>query len=269
MINHFVCPRTVDEALELREKYGNSACWGGGWAFAGSGRQAADIRCVIALDHILVQDMPLTAVQKNDDVLRVGALVSLQELMEHPEIPAGLKAAAALQPSRALRCMSTLGGDVAARRDDSCMAAALTACGAVLELAGDSAICINQYVARQRRDLILFMRIPLGRRMTVTRLRRSSRGAVLLTAAVGWEEDGSNVIVAVGGPGLPCQRLTDAERLLEAQGAGADLAALESLVHKLVQPEADWLGSTAYKAHLAAVAVTDAVAACRQGRAVC
>ena len=263
MISHFLRPRTVDEALDMREQYGAQACWGGGLALAGNEKHRCS--CVIALDGIRVYDQSLAHVHHDDETLRIGALLSLQEMIDRPDIPAVLKAAAALQPSRPLRCMATLGGDVAARRHDSCLPEALMACGTVLELAGDAALGVQQYLSRQRRDLILFARVPLGRRACLTRQRRSSRGAVLVTAAVGYDEDQSNVVVAVGGAGLAPQRVTEAEKLLE-QGSTAP-AALEKVVRTSLHFESDWLGSAGYKAHLAAVSVTQCVAGCRQGKA--
>ena len=265
-ITHYLRPRTVDEALALHEQHGDKACWAGGWALAGSDAAAPEVNCVIALDHIRLHGTGLNAILEGDDILRVGALTPLQDILDHPLTPPALKAAAAFEPSRALRCTMTLGGDVAARRHDSRLAAALMALGTVLELAGDAVLDVNQYVAHPRRDLILFARIPLRRQAAVLRHRRSARGAVVLTAAVGWNQDGSNVVAAVAGSGLPLQRLPEAEHLLETQGAGLAPAVLEKTVRKAVRPASDWTGSAAYKAHLAAVSVADCVLACRQGR---
>lgn len=264
---HYLCPSTVDEALEIREHYGTHACWAGGWALAGRSAENP-VSCAIALEHIRVHGAGLNIIQKSDQ-LRIGALATLQDILDHPDVPPVLKAAAALEPSRALRCTMTLGGDVAARRPDSHMAPALMALGALLELAGDAAVSINQYAARHQRDLILFARIPLNRHAALSRHRRSARGAVLLTAAVGWDAHGGNAVAAVAGAGLPLQHLPEAEALLNAQGESLSLATLEKAVRKSVHPEADWTGSAAYKAYLTAVAVADCVQACREGRIQC
>lgn len=267
-IVHYLYPQTVDEALDIRELYGHTACWAGGWALAGRDADSPII-CAIALDHLRIHGGGLNIIHKNEHFLRVGALTTLQDIMEHPDIPPVLKAAAALEPSRALRCTMTLGGDVAARRPDSHLATTLMALGALLELAGDATVSINQYAARHERDLILFARIPLNRQAAVARHRRSARGAVLITAAVGWDQDGCNTIVTVAGAGLPLQRLPEAERLLDTHGTTLPLTVLEKTVRTTVTPEADWTGSATYKAHLTAVAVADCVAACRQGRITC
>lgn len=263
VIRYFERPRTVEEALELHHRYGREACWLGGWALADRRGEDRSFVCAIALDDIRIGGRGLAGVDVRENMARVGALTSLQDIMDDAVLPEALRAAAAFQPSRPLRCMGTVGGDIAARRADGCLAVPLTALGAVLELAGDAAVSVNQYVSVDTRDLILYVRVPLGRRCAVARHARNARGPVLLTAAVSWDADGSGIAAVVAGPGLPLQRLPAVETLL-AEGARG--AALESAVRRAVTPVDDWLGSAAYKAHLAAVAVADCAEACREGR---
>lgn len=263
VIRYFERPRTVEEALELHHRYGREACWLGGWALADRRGEERRFVCAIALDDIRIDGRGLAGVEVREDTARVGALTSLQDVMDDAALPDALRAAAAFQPSRPLRCMGTVGGDIAARRTDSCLAVPLTALGAVLELAGDASVSVNNYVSVEMRDLILHVRVPLGRRCAVARHTRNARGPVLLTAAVGWDADGGGIAAVVAGPGLPLQRLPAVESLLAEDACGA---AVERAVRKAVAPVDDWLGSAAYKAHLAAVAVADCADACREGR---
>ena len=130
-------------------------------------------------------------------------------------------------------------------------------------MAGDAATTPDIYHVRHARDLILAARIPFHRQCSVARHRRSARGAVIINAAVGWDENSKNPIVALSGAGISLRRLPDVENLL-AQGAKGP--EIEKTVLHTIQPEPQWTGSAAFRAYLAAVSIADCVAACRQGK---
>lgn len=270
MTTCFERPRTVDEALALQREYGDAAHWAGGWAISGR-RGTETVSHAISLEAIEVDGLSLAGVREDAPVLRIGAMTTLQDIADHPGLPCALRSAAAFQPSRPLRCMLTLGGDVASRRSDSCLTAAIIALGGALELAGDALATVQQYHCLNPGVLILFARIPRYRRCAVACRRRSSRGPILLTAAVGWDERGEDPIVALSGPGLPLCRLSAVEALLLPGGPEASVDEVENVAREALRggnapPVGDWLGGGAYKAHLAAVSVADCVAACREGR---
>ena len=75
-------------------------------------------------------------IETDGENVRIGAMCTFQQLIESDKIPAYLKEAAYFMASRTKRNMATIGGNIAALRDDSYLIPVLSAAGAVLELAG-------------------------------------------------------------------------------------------------------------------------------------
>ncbi|MCR5732821.1 MAG: FAD binding domain-containing protein [Sphaerochaetaceae bacterium] len=73
--------------------------------------------------------VPSTIEKGEDGKLKIGALVTLQELVESDLVPEYLKSACRFCASFEKRNAATIGGNVGARRDDSYLIAALAAAG--------------------------------------------------------------------------------------------------------------------------------------------
>ncbi|MDA3833664.1 MAG: FAD binding domain-containing protein, partial [Spirochaetales bacterium] len=79
-----------------------------------------------------LEGLGLNRIEKKDNGVHIGAMVTLQQLIDDPRIPEYLKVAAGFAGSRTLRNMATLGGNVGALRDDSYLVPTLIAAKARL-----------------------------------------------------------------------------------------------------------------------------------------
>ena len=152
--------------------------------------------------------------------------MTLQTLADDPTIPPALRAAAAFIPTRSVRNIATIGGNVAARRPDSYLIPALIALDAVAETV-DGPVPVETYVSGDNTALILQFRVPPVR--GVCRAVKESRSHIslpIVSAAVRVTVEGGAVVdarVAAGCVAKRTVRLSAVEELLCApRGAGAE-----------------------------------------------
>ncbi len=126
MITEYHRPQTLAEALQLLQ---NPQTWplGGGAVLS---RHQGEAIAVVDL-----QALGLDAIQSRGDQLQIGATVTLQALLDHPQTPPALKAALRLEAPRNLRQQSTLGGLLVSGDGRSPALAALLALDAALTVA--------------------------------------------------------------------------------------------------------------------------------------
>ena len=110
----YFAPATVSEALKLKRRLKGSAFLAGGTIlnWRGAPRQPA----LIDLRHL-----PLRAIKVKPKLVSIGALVTIQEVMDDARLPAALNRAASFFMSRNVRNMATVGGTVAGRFLISCL----------------------------------------------------------------------------------------------------------------------------------------------------
>jgi putative selenate reductase FAD-binding subunit len=265
MITDFRRAESIAEAVKLRKA---------GYVYLAGGTQlnnasyrtyGGSVERVVSLDALGLDDVSV----EDADVF-VGAGVTLQVLAEHSAVPRALRDAAGYIPTRSVRNIATIGGNVAARRPDSYLIPALIALDAVAETV-DGNVPVEEYVAGDDTTLILRFRIPPPR--GVCRAVKESRSHIslpIVSAAVRVAvEDGAvtDARVVAGCVGTRTMRLPSVEALLCASdlpvgGDDSDTAGLESAISAAIDPPEDFLGTSDFKRYLNAVVIADCIAAC-------
>ncbi|MDI6807641.1 MAG: FAD binding domain-containing protein [Candidatus Eisenbacteria bacterium] len=117
MIEHFFIPETLAEALRLKNEHKNSRFLAGGTEIFT--RKTADKMNCISLQKI----NSLKSISLNDRRLSLGAMITLQELIEAAELPKPLeqplKSAAQQVRNRNIRNIATVGGNIVANKSCS------------------------------------------------------------------------------------------------------------------------------------------------------
>ena len=227
MIYH---PKTPQEAVDLRKEHADTAVY-----LAGG---TDDLRLGGAAggkDLIDITGFDFNTITEKDGKICIGALCTLQDVIESDLVPAFIKEAAAFCASFAKRNSATIGGNIGLRRSDSYMAAALTAADAVLKTVtphGEEDKAIGEYLQSDCMRLIEYIVIDKDRTGWVRRFGNTSSSHAALIAAV----SGGRYALSASGSEL-------------AYGTAADLADHMSFVD-------DMTGSAAYKKYLASIVFT-------------
>ena len=227
MIYH---PKTPQEAVDLRKEHADTAVY-----LAGG---TDDLRLGGAAggkDLIDITGFDFNTITEKDGKICIGALCTLQDVIESDLVPAFIKEAAAFCASFAKRNSATVGGNIGLRRSDSYMAAALTAADAVLKTVtphGEEDKAIGEYLQSDCMRLIEYIVIDKDRTGWVRRFGNTSSSHAALIAAV----SGGRYALSASGSEL-------------AYGTAADLADHMSFVD-------DMTGSAAYKKYLASIVFT-------------
>ena len=227
MIYH---PKTPQEAVDLRKEHADTAVY-----LAGG---TDDLRLGGAAggkDLIDITGFDFNTITEKDGKICIGALCTLQDVIESDLVPAFIKEAAAFCASFAKRNSATVGGNIGLRRSDSYMAAALTAADAVLKTVtphGEEDKAIGEYLQSDCMRLIEYIVIDKDRTGWVRRFGNTSSSHAALIAAV----SGGRYALSASGSEL-------------AYGTAADLADHMTFVD-------DMTGSAAYKKYLASTVFT-------------
>jgi putative selenate reductase FAD-binding subunit len=261
MIKEFARPSSVEEAVALGKK---------GYVFLAGGTQVNNapfrkwgnpVEKVASLDAL-----GLTGVDYSGGQVTIGAGVTLQELVDAPSVPAPLREAAGFIPTRSVRNIATIGGNVGANRGDSYLIPALIALGALAVTSGGE-LPVEQYVQEERDELILSFKLPpIHGRCLVAKESRSHLALPVVSAAVRLATTGDGVqeaVVAAGCVARHVVRLSSVEEyIVEApslQGEG-----LQERIAESIDPYADILGSVEYKRYVNSVVIADLVRRCAE-----
>lgn len=272
MITEFARPSSIDEAVTLGKK---------GYVFLAGGTQVNNgpfrkwghrVERVASLDRLR-----LAGIESDADTVRIGAMATLQEVADHAAVPEALREAARFIPTRSVRNIATIGGNIGANRPDSYVIPALIALAAEVETK-DGALSVEEYVTTEGEDLILAIRIPAV--TGVCRAVKESRSHLSLpvvSAAVRVAIAGNTdaeVIVAAGCVGPHSRRLIQTERVIREGWTNANgsvdsnaspasfLSTLEETISQEVTPTTDILGGEAYKRYVNGVVIADLVRRC-------
>jgi putative selenate reductase FAD-binding subunit len=148
MITEYNRPSTLESALELlARKTPVTVQLAGGTLL----NQKSDADFAV----VDIQALPLKTIQLDGITLRLGAGVNLQELIDHPDVPAILKEACRKETSYNLRQMSTIGGCIAGGDGKSTLLSLLLAWNAQLEIQpGNRSISISELLPVRKQNLM-------------------------------------------------------------------------------------------------------------------
>ena len=259
MIVEFLKPATTEDAVAMKRANPGSLYFAGGTDIShpDSERKSA---CVISL-----QALGLKTIRTTEAGVTIGSGVTLQQLIDAPQIPPVLKEAAGWIYSRNVRNMATVGGNIGANRADSVLIPCLMALGATLATAEGGLMPIADYVAGANSDLILAVQVEnVDGACAIRKVARSVGAPMAVGVAVRIAASANRIskaVIAVAGTADRVVRLNEIEASLEA-GQVKPGEALQQAVSDAVSPQVDVSGSVGYKKYICGVAVADCVSAC-------
>ena len=267
MIQEFFKPQTVAEAVALKDKYQDKAVFMAGGTDVNCGDAFSGIEKIIGIEQL-----KLNKISQTDQVLSIGAGVTIQELIDSPKVPDHLTVAAGHFTNRNIRNIATIGGNIASNRTTSNLIPILIGIDAELKLADSgSTVSVYDYITREMSRLIESITISsenLNKRYGLRKFSHSANDISILTAAVTLNIQSdivSDVRIAVGGVSKHVVRLTKLETLLEGNKL-PERTDIEDRVKETVSPLEDIRGGAPFKKYLAGVLVSDCVHDAETGR---
>ena len=271
-VKNYHRPSTIEDAVALVQTTPNAVYLAGGaWVVA---QGDPELETVVDL-----QDLGISAIEATLEDIRIGAMVSLQALIDHPDVAAlagGLLArATGYVQSRNLREQGTVGGALITAGPSDPLTTALLVLDVELSYA-DPVVHkapFMSFVAYRDRlinthVLLTELRIkrpPARAAAAFEVLGRSPKDKPIVCAAAMIAADEglpATVRLAVGGAHTQPARLHKAEHILRGQLPNTDriTAALGPALAEL-QPPDDYLGSAEYRLAMAEVLIRRAITA--------
>ncbi len=251
-------PDSIAEAVRLKSELGPAAEYLAGGTEVNNGRterpQALIDLAALGLDTVEISAKGVS----------IGAGVTFQQIVEHPDVPGYLRTAALQMVNRNIRNRATVGGHLVVNRSCADLIPTLLAAEARVSLV-DRELPLEQLLSGES-GLILGVLIPAtGRSFGLCNHTRTSADISIVAAAASLDLEGDCVrrpILAVGGVARQVVRLHGVEQALDGRPLPAQ-GELESIIAQAVHPIDDHRGSAAFKRHVASVlggrALLDAV----------
>ncbi len=261
MIKQFFKPTSLEEAMIIKEKYGDAITW-----FAG-GTYFNHITFQARYDKVIgLEGLGLHAVHTKGNQTSIGATVTLQKLIDNSIVPKALRKAASQAATRTVRNMATVGGDIAVGGKKSALIPCLIALKANVVTAGKESISVESYIESNKRDLILKVMLPEQETRCFANqytLKANSTALVRVAASIDSDNDSKrkSLSIAIGALEEQPRRLKTIEKLVSKQGK-VDYDAIVKAVSKEVKPEADIYGSVSFKKYISAITVADCIMGC-------
>ncbi len=253
MIQEAVKPGSIKEAESLRAQ---------GWAYMAGGTLINWVASPLKPEKVVLLEglVPGTVGREGDDVV-IGAMATLQSVVDAEAAPEALRHAAGMIPSRNIRNMATIGGNIAANRPDSYVIPALLALDARVVTTGAGEMPLMAYLREGKGALITQVRIPpVSGNIVVDRAVRSSAAYPAAIVAVRGSENAC--VIALGCVANHCVRLES----VEGKVTSGELKTEEDVfqaVYDAIEPPDSLKESAAYKRTIAATLAARAVMACR------
>ncbi len=241
-------PNTIEEAVELKTELGPGA------AFLAGGTEVNNRLVARPAALIDLAGLGLDAVEVTSRGVRIGACVTFQRMVEHPDIPWQLKTAARQMVNRNIRNRATVGGQLCNNRACADLIPTLLAAQTTVALVNRE-VPVEAFLAGEP-ELLLSVFVPVTTRgfglFNMTRTA-SDISLVATSASLALEEGAlRQPILAVGGVAAHVVRLHAVERELDGKPLPPP-ERLEEIIAQAVHPIDDLRGTAAYKRHLAAV----------------
>lgn len=174
-------PSSALEAVMKRKETPSSLFLAGGTedlrlGGQGEGKELIDINGLV----------PSGIVKREDGMIEIGALTTLQDLIESDLIPNCVKQGARLCASFERRNSATVGGNIASRRDDSYLGALFSVLGVVMHTItphGEEDKKVSEYFPTSCRRLILSFVLDPNKKATIKRFGNTSSSHATLIAA--------------------------------------------------------------------------------------
>ena len=212
--------------------------WGGGTKM----NAEATSKPVVVVD---LQALGLDEIHRlGDETLHIGAMVTLQQIVDHPEVPIAIRESAQREHPSTLRAQATLGGSVMTADPESELLAALLVHDAVVRVTGrggSEELKLHALLGDPDR--------PANRIVTGVTIETTGVTAIARTART---RSDKAIVVAVA-------RLAHGRRRLALSGVASTPVLVEDVTD--LDPPGDFRGSSAYRRTLAVVLAARAMEA--------
>jgi CO/xanthine dehydrogenase FAD-binding subunit len=228
-------PKTINEALELlaRPTARSIIVAGGTYIVPRIGD--------ITNEVVDLQEMGLTSITADALNMEIGAMVTLQMLVDHPKTPAILRDAAHREGPNTFRNAGTVGGAMVAPNKESEFVAALLVSGAqvtIQTLNGAKSLTLSEMLkdipSALAGGIITAVTVEIGGQAAADRVARTPADSPIVAAVARQGQDGVLRLALCGVANTPV--LVDPRSDIKAA----------------VNPKADFRGSTEYRRQLAA-----------------
>ena len=264
MIREFFKPTNLKQAMELKERHNESVTWFGNGVFINNHNYKFNYEKAISLKNLGINCIERDSSGETSR-LTIGAMVALQEIIDHNFVPSILKKTAAFEPSRLIRNMKTVGADISIGALNSCLLPSLIALSAQVQTNESSLIPIQEYIESNQNQLILQVIIPdTDVKCKAKKIALQSNSPAIVTTAVSLKYDQENkiknIIIAIGAMGKNLIRLEKIESLiLKGTLEITDINSIENAVSEQLNPISDIHGSSEYKKYIAGVIVANCI----------
>lgn len=197
MVKEYLKPSSVAEALEMKKNTARSFYLGGGTKL-NKLKENFNAEAYISLENL-----GLKTIEIDKSEVHIGALVTVQQLIDSTDIPEFLKGSAAGEANRNLRNASTIGGETAYAQSSSTLVTGLIALDAEIETAESGRISLYDYVRGDHSELVLKVILKSSDAALYQndqRVNANSRPELTVAASISRESDKvKDAIVVMGG----------------------------------------------------------------------
>jgi CO/xanthine dehydrogenase FAD-binding subunit len=236
MITTYHRPQSLDEALTLLTQP-NRIPLGGGTLLSRSTTGAVEV--------VDLQALSLDSITKSGNNLKIGATVTLQQLLESPHCPEALKSAIKLEAPLNIRNTATVAGTLVVCDGRSTFATVLLALDAKIDIRYSSddarASSIGEFLPLRPRGLMTSIAIPLSVKLAFDYVSRTPADKPIVCTAVAQWNSGRTRL-AVGGYGKAPLLAMD----------GTESEGVETAARNACHEAADEYGSAEYRMDVAA-----------------
>lgn len=264
MIESFLKPNTIQDALNLKEEFKNRAIY-----YAG-GTEINSTDLSKSYTHMIsTEDLGFNQITINQGELIIGSSVTFQQLIDSDKTPIFLKNVSQVMSNRNIRNMATIGGNIAVNRSCSLLLPLLMVLNTqinTISLDGEEILGLEEYLISNSKELITSISIPLNhiRSIKTKQFCRTANDIAILNVAVSLIRDDqciTNLLVSVGGVEEHVVRLHKLEEILNNHPL-PEKSEIENLVTDMITPLDDHRGSAIFKTYLTGVLVSDLIYNC-------
>ena len=256
MINNYLTPNTLEEAISLKAEYGEKAKYLAG----GTELNLKNGKYETFID---IRNLKLNSIKKNKDgSIEIGAAITFQQLIVNELVPDQLKKAASYMESRNVRNIATIGGNIGGGKTVADLIPTLLVLDAKLKIYGRTEyVSLEDYIETKSSDLIekiLINAKELSKKYASRVYSRTSNDLSLIGVAVSYDQakaEVTDVKIAIGGTSAAVKRLPNIEVALEGTQLYKDV--IVKLVKQNITPISDLRGSKEFKTHLAGELISE------------
>jgi CO/xanthine dehydrogenase FAD-binding subunit len=249
-------PETLKEAVKLKESSKNNYFLGGGTELNSLAQESLKIEALINLEKSCSDK-----ITEN----QIGAMAVLQDIIENPAAPKGIKDAARHVNNRNIRNAATIGGNLGANKASSDLIGTLIVMKAVLEIItsdGKDEITVKEWI-KSPKGLISVIKFPApSRKVFHRRFSRTKNDIPTVKFTAGFtknnDETFTDIVIAAGSVAEKVVTMDKTSDYLNGKAmAHIKENEITALIKKDINPIDDHRASADYRIKLVAAAVNE------------